>query len=78
VDAAAPESLQSPVVLARLQHLVAARLHQFPGYARIRRLYLTLEPWSVENGLLTPTLKLKRTQVMDHLQHAINQLYPNG
>jgi long-chain acyl-CoA synthetase len=35
-------------------------LKSFPRWMRVRRVIPTQEAWSVENGLLTPTLKLKR------------------
>ncbi|MCW8919391.1 MAG: AMP-dependent synthetase/ligase [Gammaproteobacteria bacterium] len=78
VDAAAPTALQSPAVIQSVQRIIDERLHQFPGYAKIRRFHLTLEPWSVENGLLTPTLKVKRGKVLARLQPAIDQLYARG
>jgi long-chain acyl-CoA synthetase len=40
-----------------------ARLHDFPGYARICHIARVAEPWTIENGLLTPTLKLKRFEI---------------
>ncbi len=43
-------------------------LRDFPGYAKIRRLGLLLEPWTVDNGLLTPTLKVKRAKVLEKMQ----------
>jgi long-chain acyl-CoA synthetase len=43
----------------------------------VRRLHATLEPWTVENGLLTPTLKLKRKQIQEKYQEAIEALYEN-
>jgi len=54
---------------------VSAQLKDFPGYAQVRRVTLTLEPWSVENGLLTPTLKLKRPKVMEKFNAEIDQMY---
>ena len=54
---------------------VALRLRQFPGYAQVRRAHLTLESWSVENGLLTPTLKLKRPKVMERFNAEIDAMY---
>ena len=58
-------------VLAR----IAEQLRAFPGYARIRRATLTLEPWTVENGMLTPTMKLKRGKVMEKFHEEIDQMY---
>ena len=42
------------------------QLHAFPGYARIRKIALLGDPWSADNGLMTPTLKIKRTKVLEH------------
>jgi len=47
----------------------------FPGYARIFRVHITLEAWTIENGLMTPTMKLKRQQIMDRYLEQINQMY---
>jgi len=58
-------------VLARIQK----QLHDFPGYARIRRVALMLEPWTVENGLLTPTLKVKRARVLEQFSEQVEGLY---
>ena len=54
---------------------INAQLHEFPAYARVRAVYLTLEPWTIENGLMTSTQKLRRTQIMERLQEAIEALY---
>lgn len=54
---------------------IAKCLHNFPGYARIRRVAATREEWTVENGLLTPTLKVKRPQVQAHYADAIEAMY---
>ncbi|MGH8510767.1 MAG: AMP-dependent synthetase/ligase [Gammaproteobacteria bacterium] len=47
---------------------IAMQLHAFPGFAKVRSVSLSLEPWTVENGLLTPTLKVRRNQVLAHLR----------
>ena len=54
---------------------VAAQLQAFPGYLQVRRLALSREPWTVENGLLTATLKLKRESVMSRFVAEIDRLY---
>ncbi|HWI12758.1 MAG TPA: long-chain fatty acid--CoA ligase [Burkholderiales bacterium] len=54
---------------------VASRLKNFPGYLQVRRLVLTREPWTVENGMLTPTLKLKRESVLTQFNAEIDRLY---
>jgi len=37
-----------------------AQLKAFPRWVRVRHVIATNEQWTVDNGLLTPTLKLKR------------------
>jgi long-chain acyl-CoA synthetase len=58
-------------VLAR----VAERLSAFPGHARVRAVHLSLSPWTVENGLMTPTMKLKRPEIEVRLATVIDALY---
>jgi long-chain acyl-CoA synthetase len=55
---------------------VSAQITEFPGYAQIRRATATLEPWTIENGLLTPTMKLKRAKVMERFNAEIDGMYP--
>ena len=57
--------------LARIQQLT----HAFPRYAVPRAIHLTTEPWTIENGLMTPTLKLKRNQLMTRYAAEIERLY---
>jgi long-chain acyl-CoA synthetase len=59
------------IVLGR----IAIKLREFPGYAQVRRAGLTLDPWTVENGLLTPTMKLKRAKVMEKFNAEIDAMY---
>ena len=63
----------------RLQHhienLCRQSLARFPEYAQVRRFWLTLEPWTIDNGLLTPTLKLKRLSIEKRFAKHILDLY---
>ena len=54
---------------------IAAQMKTFPGYAEVRRIRAGLDPWTVENGLLTPTLKLRRSRVMETFQAELDQMY---
>jgi long-chain acyl-CoA synthetase len=78
VDPDQPASLEDERVLAAVQSRLQRALRPFPGYAKIRRTVLTLDPWSLENGLLTPTLKLKRARVLERYQERIERLYREG
>ncbi len=59
------------ILLEKISH----QTDEFPGYAKIRRVAVVQEPWSVDNGLLTPTLKLKRAKVFEKHQAEIDGLY---
>ena len=50
-------------------------MKDFPGYAQVRRITATLDAWTVENGLLTPTLKLRRSRVMEKFQAELDNMY---
>ena len=54
------------------------RLKAFPRYVRIRRVVVSKEPWSVDNGLLTPTLKVKRAKVLERFEKPIEAVYADG
>ncbi len=54
------------------------RLKAFPRYIRVRRVVATREPWTVENGLLTPTLKVKRERVQKKFSAEIERAYAAG
>ncbi len=59
------------IALQRISH----QIKSFPGYAQIKQVALTLDPWTVENGLITPTLKLKRNRILDHFKQEVEQFY---
>lgn len=54
---------------------ISQDLREFPGYARIRRVAVCEEPWTVENGLLTPSLKPKRQRILEHFGDKVAAAY---
>jgi long-chain acyl-CoA synthetase len=48
---------------------------ELASYERVRRFALLAEPFSVENGLMTPTLKVKRKEVESRYNELIESLY---
>jgi long-chain acyl-CoA synthetase len=58
-------------LLARITSLLVA----LPRYAQVRAVHLVLEPWTIEAGLLTPTLKVKRDVVVSLFAREIDDLY---
>lgn len=70
-----PRSLSNPAAQNAAMQRIKSALRGFPKYARVRAVYMTLEPWRVENGLLTPTMKLKRTEIEKRFADEITDLY---
>ncbi len=62
-------------VKAELLKRISRHMLEFPGYAQIYKIAATLEPWEVENGLLTPTLKIKREKIKQLFAAEIEQMY---
>ncbi|MEQ1525962.1 MAG: long-chain fatty acid--CoA ligase [Gallionella sp.] len=69
------QALSDPQVQAKILERITLNLRSFPGYAKVNRVLLLQEPWSIDNGLLTPTLKLKRPHVVSRYEQQIKQLY---
>ncbi|MFZ5509116.1 MAG: AMP-dependent synthetase/ligase [Pseudomonadota bacterium] len=70
-----PAALATAEARAFLSTRVQDALRAFPRYAVPRALWATLEPWTVENGLITPTLKLKRPVLQQQFEEQITALY---
>lgn len=68
-------SLKLTSVRTAILKRVKAAAADFPHYALPRKVLLTLKPWTIENGLLTPTLKLKRTPLAKFFKKEIDEIY---
>jgi long-chain acyl-CoA synthetase len=73
-----PDQVNS-LTIKPIQQAILKRINQhikdFPGYAQIRRVSLFLKPWTVDNGLLTPTLKMKRARILESHAADIEEMY---
>ncbi len=54
---------------------IAQQIREFPGYAKVYRVALAHEPWTIDNHMLTPTLKLRRPRVLEHYKAEVERLY---
>jgi long-chain acyl-CoA synthetase len=75
VNAHEMQSLDTPQAKTFLLQRVRQALAGFPVYASPRAMWATLEPWTIDNGLITPTLKLKRTAIEERFAVQIRALY---
>jgi long-chain acyl-CoA synthetase len=72
---AGADALRSKEVEQLVLKRIDRQLSELPGHTQVRRAVLTLEPWTIESGHLTPTMKLKRTQVMELFNAEIDRMY---
>lgn len=70
-----PEGLADRQACAFALARVAAQMKSFPGYAKVRKIALLSTPWTIENGLLTPTLKIKRHLILQEYAAQYEKLY---
>jgi long-chain acyl-CoA synthetase len=75
LDPADPATLDSEAVEQSVCDRLAGLLSEFPGYAQVHRATCILEPWTIENEMITPTLKLKRNRIQEHFSAAIEKMY---
>ncbi len=78
LDPDAPASLAHKKLHSDMLKRIKASLSDFPGYAKIRQIRLMLEPWTIEDGLITPTLKVKRPKVLERFAKEVESMYSGG
>jgi long-chain acyl-CoA synthetase len=54
---------------------IAKRVKDFPGYAQVRKVSVVKEKWTIDNGLITPTLKLRRNEIVNKYASVIESMY---
>jgi long-chain acyl-CoA synthetase len=70
-----PASLEDEKTKKTICEKLDVLLAEFPGYAQIHSISCTLDPWTIDNGLITPTLKLKRSRIMEAHANDIEAMY---
>jgi long-chain acyl-CoA synthetase len=75
LDPQDPASLADPRAIDALLARTEERLAEFPDWARLRALHPTLAPWTIDDGLITPTMKIKRDVLEGRFAAEIAALY---
>jgi len=73
IKAAAQDIRVRKAVLKELDKI--GKKSKFNAYEKVRAVHLDIEPFTIENELLTPTLKLKRPQTAKKFRPEIDRLY---
>ena len=67
--------ISNPKVVKRIQKEIEKSNKLFGQWEQIKTFKLTSDIWSIENGLLTPTMKMKRSKIKEKYKHLYNQIY---
>ena len=69
------EQLSAPPVASAVQSAVSRVNAQLADFERIRRFKVLDRDFTIEYGEVTPTMKLRRTQVLENFREQISELY---
>jgi long-chain acyl-CoA synthetase len=74
--------LGDPAVRSQVEEQLAQLLHgvneQLPSHEKLQMLVVAKQPWSMEVGTLTPTMKIKRSRIEAEVAHAVDGWYATG
>jgi len=65
----------SDILKKHLQTKINKILKPLNPFEQVRRIHLLHQPFSIESGLLTPTMKIKRRKVYQHYADKLESLY---
>ncbi len=65
-------------VQAELGRLLEEVNRELPPHERLRMIVVADEPWSIENGFLTPTMKIRRNRIESAVAFAVENWYATG
>jgi long-chain acyl-CoA synthetase len=66
------------IILAEVWKHVEVVNQGLASFESIKRIHILEEDFTIENGLLTPTLKVKRKEVTKRFEQAISSIYEKG
>ena len=67
--------LQNPKIIELFKTRIGTLQQQFAPYEQIKRFTLLSEPFSMERGELTNTLKIKRAAIAKNYKEQIDKMY---
>lgn len=68
-------SLNDETVRRTILERIERSMKNFPGFAWIRDIHLSLKPWTIDQGFLTPTMKLRRKNILSALNDEVERMY---
>lgn len=72
------ELIKNPEVIKRFEEEVESANEKFGNWEKVKKFELTPDVWSIDGGHLTPTMKLKRKQVMEKYKDLYAKIYSHN
>ncbi len=72
------ELLNQPEVIEEIKRRIGAMTDKLPKHEQIKDLRLLIDGFTQENGLLTPTLKVKRKEVEKRFAQLVDEMYSHA
>lgn len=73
---------EAAIETSDVQKIIQKEVQQFNKHfnpvEQVKKFQLLPREWTVESGELTPTLKLRRKQILERYQHLVSRLYAEG
>ena len=69
------QAVQEPLLKEAIEKEVEHHNQYFGSWEQVKKIELTPEEWSIDEGHLTPTMKLKRKVVAEKYDALIEQMY---
>lgn len=67
--------LNVPAATDAILSRISAQTRALPSFWQVRAIHMTTTPWTIEDGSLTPTLKIKRRVIEERFKQQIGSLY---
>ena len=67
--------VQSEILIKRIQKEVDHFNERFGKWEQVKKFELTPDVWSIEDGHLTPTMKMKRRAIKEKYKHLYDRIY---
>lgn len=62
----------------KLARLLEDVNRELPAHQRLQMIVVANVPWSIENGFLTPTMKIRRHRIESAVAFAVDRWYATG
>ena len=68
-------AIKEPLLIEAIEKEINLHNQNFGSWEQIKKIELTPDEWTIDDGHLTPTMKLKRKVVSEKYKDLIDQIY---